>query len=93
MRVYVLQVLSVVFLRRETHDTFSEEVHFQGTCCCYKYIDAHVPLVASNEQRVSNILLDDALLVILKFSNVTDKENLASSAQVSWLADPYLLII
>jgi hypothetical protein len=40
-----------------------------------------------------DVFLYDALLVVLKLTNIGNQVNASASAQVSWLADPYLLLI
>ena len=41
---------------------------------------------------VLDVLLDDALLVILEVGELLDDGDFATSAQVCWLTDPHLLL-
>ena len=88
VRVHVLQTRGVVSIRRETHDAFLEQVQLERPYLSYEHIDAHVPLRPADEVRVRDVLLDDALLVILKVSDVVDEADTPPSTQVCRLANP-----
>ena len=93
MRVDVLQTLQVVFLTAEPDDTLAVKPDFERSSFGNKDVDAHVPLVTLDQQGTGDVLLNDALLIILEFTNVTDEKDLSASAKISWFTDPYLFFI
>ena len=66
MGEHILEAISVVPLGRETDNSFLEEVDLQRTHLSNENIDPHVPLSASDQKRVVNVLLDYALLIVLE---------------------------
>ena len=54
----------------------------------YGYIDSHVPLNTSNEHRVVNVLLENALLIVFQVVDVIYDWDSSTSAEVWRLADP-----
>ena len=57
----------------------------------YQYVDAHVPLRTTDQKWIINVLLDDALLVVLQVLQVADNGDFSASGQIRGLADPHLL--
>ena len=72
MGVDVLQTLQVVFLAAEPDDTLAVQPDFERSGLSEEDVDAHVPLVSLDQQWTGDVLLDDTLLIILEFTNVTD---------------------
>ena len=62
----VAQLVRVVPFTGEANDAFLEQVELQGAHLGDQHVNAHVPLGASDEQRIVNVLLDNALLIVLQ---------------------------
>ena len=62
----VAQLVRVVPFTREANDAFFEQVELQRTHLGDQHVNAHVPLGATDQQRVVNVLLNNALLVVLQ---------------------------
>lgn len=93
MREYVLETPCVILFRREPHNAFAIQVHFEGSHLGDQYVNAHVPFVIFNQQRIGDVLLNDALLVVGKLPNVVDQKDLSPTTQVSWLTNPNCFFI
>ena len=65
MRKLVAQLAHVVPVRAESDKTFFVQVHFHWAHLSNEDVDAHIPLNSTDEQRLADILLYDALLVVL----------------------------
>lgn len=89
MTKQVTEVTVVVALGREAHKAFSVQVQIHGPHPLWnQHVYAHVPLVPADEQRVTEVLLKDALMLVLQLVHVIDNCDSASPAHISWLADP-----
>lgn len=93
MREDVLNVICVVALGGEPGDTLLEQMDFQRPHLRDEHIYAHVPLRPPDQQRVVNVLLYDALLVILQVLQVVNNRDLSTSTEVCGLTDPHLLFL
>ena len=66
MGEYVAQLVRVVPFTGEANDALFEQVELQGAHLGDQHVNTHVPLGATDQQRVVNVLLDNALLVVLQ---------------------------
>lgn len=66
---------------------------FHGPDLGDDYVYPHVPLGAPYQQRLADVLLHYALLVVLEVGNVLDQEDASAPRQVTGLAYPDLLFI
>ena len=88
----VVDVLCVVPVTAESDDSVSVEVDLHRPHLTDQYVNAHVPLNASDQARLLYVLLDDGLLLVLKHVNVTDEADAFAFAEVGRLANPDLLL-
>jgi hypothetical protein len=96
MDKFVIEILNTVLLGGKSDNGFIVEVDFQRSHAGDDYIESHVPLwmirwsylIASNQMRIVQVSLNDALCVIGKFTQISEEEDFASSAKVGWFADP-----
>lgn len=68
----VSKVIHVVTLGGEANDALFKEVKLEWPQLGDKHIYAHVPLGAADQQRVVDVLLNHALLVVLQVLQVVD---------------------
>ena len=93
MREDILEAVRVVAFGREAHDPFPKQIKLERSHLRDENINAHVPLGASDEQRVMYVLLNNALLVVLQILQVADDRYFTAAGQVGGLADPHLLLL
>ena len=89
----VLERRVVVPVRREAHYSFAIKVNFHWPHLRDEHVNAHVPLGLANEHGLCNVLLDDALLVVVQVGQVVDYRNAPTPAQVGRLADPDVVLL
>ena len=93
MRVLVSQLLKVVTIATEPNQTLLVEVELHRVHLSDQHIDSHVPFDPANQQGLTDILLNYALLVVLQFHDIVDQRYSAASRHISRLADPLLVLV
>ena len=90
---HVVEAVSVVSFGREADNAFLEEVDLERPHLSYENINPHVPLGAPDQERIVNVLLDYALLIILEVLQTADDLDFTASREICGLADPHLFVI
>jgi len=69
----ILNVSEVELVRREANQAFLVDEDGEWLDACYEYIYAQVPFVATDQEWIRDIPLNDALLLeIVKLAHVID---------------------
>ena len=93
MAELVVETRDVELFCAEADKTLLVEVDLEWTQRGYYHIDAHVPLVTTDEQRVLNILLNNQVRVVSKLPDVVQQEDFTPSTQVRRFTDPHLAFL
>ena len=70
-----------------------EEMDFERAHLSDEHVDSHVPFGASDQRRVTYVLLNHTLLVVLQVLQIVDDGDLSTTRQVSRFTDPHLLLL
>lgn len=68
-------------------------MHCEWSGLSQQDVDPHVPLIPPNEQGISHVLLNDALLIVDELPDVLNQKYSPASAEVGRLTDPNLLTV
>jgi len=94
VRKQVVEVTRVVPLRRKADKAFLVEKEVHGAHAVGNAdVEAHVPLVSSDQQRLTDVLLEDTLLFVLEVVHVFDYLDAPPPTQVRGLAYPELVLV
>ena len=93
MGEHILEAVSVVSFGRKAYNSFLEEVDLQRTHLSYENVNPHIPLGASDQKRIVNVLLNYALLFVLEVFQAADDWDLAAAREVRRFANPHLFVI
>ena len=70
MREFIIDRPQVILICGKANDTLFVQMNFHRAHRCYQHINTHIPLVTTDEQRVVDVPLYDALLVVVELGNV-----------------------
>lgn len=89
--ILLVNLLSVG-LRGEPGESLLENVDSEGLVPRHEHVDAQVELVPVDEQRVRDVLRNDARFVHVHIVDIIDNVDASALARVGWLDDPNVLL-
>ena len=88
----VVESLHRVLVSSEPDEAFFVNVDFEGTNGGEENVDPHVPFVASDEEGIREVSLEDTGRVIVELADVCEEEDASASTGVFGFTDPNFLL-